>query len=67
MEKLFKLLRNKLWIEVSPSLGTEDNEWIVAIYKRQSSQWNAELTKGGFRTVQDAYDWAFGQIESYEI
>jgi hypothetical protein len=67
MEELFKLLNNKLWIEVSPSLDTKDNEWIAAIYKRSDGKWLAELTKGDFRTVQDAYIWAFAQVESYEI
>jgi len=67
MEKLYKILNNKLWIEVSPSIDTHNNEWIVAIYKRSQGKWIAELTRGEFRTAQDAYEWAFGQVESYEF
>jgi hypothetical protein len=67
MEKLFKILQNKLWVEVSPAIDTHENEWIAAIYKRKNSKWIAEMTKGEFRTAQDAYDWALGQVESYEI
>jgi len=67
MEKLYKILHKKLWIEVSPSIDQYDNEWMVAIYKRSEGKWYAELTKDGFRTAQDAYDWAFAQVDSYEI
>ena len=67
MEKLFKILQKKLWIEVSPAIESEDNNWIVAIYKRSEGIWTAELTKDGFRTAQDAYDWAFGQVEKNEL
>lgn len=67
MEKLYKILHDRLWIEVSPSIDQYDNEWIAAIYKRTEGKWQAELTRGEFRTAQDAYEWAFVQVESYEI
>lgn len=63
MEKLFNILNKNLWIEVTPSIDTKDDEWVVAIYKRKNSEWMPELTEGGFRTAQDAYIWAFGQVD----
>tara|TARA_R110000744_G_scaffold3594_1_gene13535 strand:+ start:4049 stop:4252 length:204 start_codon:yes stop_codon:yes gene_type:complete len=66
MEKLFNILKKNLWIEVSPSMDTKSNEWIAAVYKYKEGEWMPELTEGNFRTAQDAYLWAFGQLDNYE-
>tara|TARA_Y100000310_G_scaffold344470_1_gene457411 strand:+ start:6599 stop:6793 length:195 start_codon:yes stop_codon:yes gene_type:complete len=63
MERLFSL-KDKYWIHVSPLARINPEEWIVSINKKGKVSWITDVCKGGFSTPEEAYDWAFEEIEN---
>ena len=55
--KNFKPIPEGWWLNITPLARLDPEEWIVGVLKRGKKSWITEMSKGGFATAQDAYDW----------
>lgn len=53
----FKGIPEGWWLNITPLARLDPEEWIVGVLKRGKKAWITEMSKGGFATAQDAYDW----------
>ena len=57
VDTTFKGIPEGWWLNITPLAGLDPEEWIVGVLKRGKKAWITEMSKGGFATAQDAYDW----------
>ena len=50
------------WLHVSPLARLHPEEWILGVLKRGKKSWITEISKGGFSTADEAYEWGINFI-----
>ena len=66
MTKLLHILKRGYWIQVSPLARADEEEWILAIYRKGKKSWVTDICQSGFKTPKEAYKWGFAKIKSIE-